>query len=44
MCDVNDQRNATPKMDKFSWKCIMLGEVVKVGGKCLLDISNGRDH
>jgi hypothetical protein len=36
--DLNNQMNATPKIDKIAKKCIFLGEVAKVGGECLVHI------
>ena len=38
MHDLNTQIKATPKMDKFSIKCIFLGEIAKVGGGHLVQV------
>jgi hypothetical protein len=36
---LNVQMYATPKMDNFYRKCIFLGEIVKVGGRNLVQVS-----
>lgn len=36
--NINSQMNATPKMDEFANKYIILGGVPKVGGGCFIQI------
>jgi hypothetical protein len=37
--DLNAPMNAKPKMENFAKKCIFLGEIAKVGGGHLVEVS-----